>query len=222
MAPHVRERSEILNLGHSKFQAPANWAPVPEIPDTTPVSTSHAESQNSGQAGMGAGPGGAKCVEARRSRKRVAAAGGSGGLCAGPHKLTCGGEWRQKLRGQGWGGGRGRPEVCPNLLCCGHAFPGHGWVPSNGDGLSHPGALVTLLGNTPSRFWECLHRARPSRSSPVGMASSPVLPRDEPHPPFSTWACQGLRGHFPLGSLPPPPIPSWALRHSWGGWSYLR
>ena len=25
---------------------------------------------------------------------------------------------------------------------------------------------------------------------------------DEPHPTFSTWACQGLRRHFPLGSRP--------------------
>lgn len=205
MAPHVRERSEILNLGHSKFQAPANWAPVPEIPDTTPVSTSHAESQNSGQAGMGAGPGGAKCVEARRSRKRVAAAGGSGGLCAGPHRLTCGREWRQKLRGQGWGGGRGRPEVCPNLLCCGHAFPGHGWVPSNGDGLSHPGALVTLLGNTPQQVLGVFAqgKAQQVQSSGNGLLSCPSPGRAPPS--LLHLGLPRSQGPLPSGQPGPPP-----------------
>lgn len=40
------------------------------------------------------------------------------------------------------------------------------------------------------------------------MAPSPCLSScDMPHPPFPTWAHQGLRSHFPLGILAPPFFP---------------
>lgn len=48
-------------------------------PDTSPDSESHAENQSSGQTGMGAGPGGAKCEGSRRRNgKSMVGAGGSG------------------------------------------------------------------------------------------------------------------------------------------------
>lgn len=62
---------------------------------------------------MGAGPGGAKCVEARSSRKRMAAAEGPGGGFAQVlDRLACGGEWRQRLRVREEGLGRRLRTYC--------------------------------------------------------------------------------------------------------------
>ena len=60
-------------------------------------------------------------------------------------------------------------------------------------------------------------RAGRGRSSPVGMAPPPCPSSwDMPHPPFSTWAYQGLRSHFPLGILALPFFPGlWAKAARW-------
>lgn len=57
------------------------------------------------------------------------------------------------------------------------------------------------------------------RSCGNGRLSLSFVP-EEPHPHFSTWACHGLRGHFPLGRLAPSSLPGpWATAR--GGQNYL-
>ena len=96
-----------------------------------------------------------------------------------------------------------KAESAPNLPCWRCAFPGHGWVPSNGNGLSQTRAIVYLLGNIPQQVLGVFAEGKVGQVQSCGNGPPPCPSSwDEPHPPFSTWARKGLRGHFPLGGHP--------------------
>lgn len=210
--------------------------PSPGMPYATPESERHAENWNSGQSGTGAGPGGTDWWEPENEQER-----GSGwGLCGGPSRCSQA-EMRGKSAGmsRGWGPrtvgqvgvgekglGRGlwgtrsvRGPTVPRIY---HAVgvPSRTWAgPQQWNGLPQTRVVVNLLGNILQQVLGVFAQGKAGQiqscgNGPLSCPSS----RGEPHPSFSTWACQGLRSHFPLGSLALPSLPGRQATPG-GGWS---
>lgn len=130
--------------------------------------------------------------------------------------LEVGGAGWRKSKGQGprnqncgsleWGRGGWEEAVGATCQWAGRALTYLAvGEPFQGRSRSQPRATVNLSGNTPGTEHVCPEQGGQVLS--CGSALSACASSwGEPHPHRSTWACQGLRGHFPWAAWPHHPF----------------